>query len=143
MSIAARGFFYIQQAEQDARKVLDECLHTEGLTAGQYMALSMVVHHEPVSSADLARRARMTAQSMGEFIRILEAKGLLEKRTDATSRRSILLTSTPIGRKVLARSDAKVDQAERSFFDCLTGEDYAQLRLMLNRLRSTHSTQRR
>lgn len=136
MSVAARGFFYVQQVEQHARRILDECLQADGLTAGQYMALSLVVHHEPVSSSDLARRAHITAQSMGEFIKALEAKGMLDKRTDASNRRVILLTSTPVGRKVLVRSDAKVDQAERLFFDCLSGEEYAHLRLLLSRLRS-------
>lgn len=136
MSIAARGFFYVQQVEQHARRVLDECLQTEGLTAGQYMALSLVVHHEPTSSADLARRAHMKAQSMGEFIRTLEAKGLVEKKADSASRRSLALLSTTVGRKVLARSDAKVDQAERSFFAGLSGEEYAHLRLLLSRLRT-------
>lgn len=141
MSIAARGFFYVQQVEQQARRVLDECLQGEGLTAGQYMALSLVVHHEPVSSADLARRARMTAQSMGEFIRTLEAKGLVEKRVDAGSRRSLALTSTKVGRKLLVRSDAKVNEAERLFFDCLSGEENAHLRLLLSRLRKLRTPQ--
>ena len=53
------------QVEQHARRVLDECLQGDSLTAGQYMALSLVVHHEPASSADLARRARITAQGCG------------------------------------------------------------------------------
>ena len=139
MSVAARGFFYVQQVEQHARRVLDECLQGDGLTAGQYMALSLVVHHEPSSSADLARRAHITPQSMGEFIKVLEFKGLLERRTDVSNRRAILLTSTPAGRKMLVRSDAKVDQAERRFFDCLSGEEYAHLRLLLSRLRSIRS----
>lgn len=141
MSIAARGFFFVQQVEQDARRVLDECLQGDGLTAGQYMALSLVVHHEPASSADLARRAHITAQSMGEFIRTLENKGLVEKRVDASSRRSLALRSTAVGRKVLARSDAKVDEAERAFFGCLTGEEHAHLRLLLSRLRTQRDTE--
>lgn len=141
MSIAARDFFYVQQVEQHARRVLDECLQGEGLTAGQYMALSLVVRREPASSADLARRARMTAQSMGEFIRTLEAKGLVEKRTDASSRRSLSLVSTAVGREVLARSDAKVNKADRFFFGCLNGEENAQLQSLLRRLRKLRDPQ--
>ena len=136
MSIVARSFFYIQQVEQLARRDLDDSLHAAGVTAGQYMTLSLVVHHEPASSADLARRANITAQSMGEFIKVLEAKGLVTRRTDASNRRVALVSSTPAGRQVLVRCDAKVDQAERDFFACLSGEDYAHLRLLLNRVRS-------
>lgn len=139
MSIVARSFFYVQQVEQLARRDLDDSLQAEGLTAGQYMTLSLIVHHEPVSSADLARRANITAQSMGEFIKTLEAKGFVTRRTDASNRRVIQVSSTPAGRKVLARSDAKVDRAEHEFFDCLSGEDYAHLRLLLNRVRSARA----
>lgn len=136
MSVAARAFFYVQQVEQLARRRIDECLQRESITAGQYMVLSVIVHHEPVSSADLARRANMTAQSMGEFIKALESKGLIERRNDEQNRRVILVSSTPAGRKALAQSEARVDQVEREFFACLGAEELASLRMMLSRVRT-------
>lgn len=136
MSVAARAFFYVQQVEQLARRRIDECLQRESITAGQYMVLSVIVHHEPVSSADLARRANMTAQSMGEFIKALESKGLIVRRNDEQNRRVFLVSSTPAGRKVLAASEARVDQAEREFFACLGAEELASLRMMLSRVRT-------
>ena len=143
MSLAARDFFYIQQVELLARRALDDTLQSEGLTAGQYMALSLVVRHEPTSSASLARRARMTAQSMGEFIKALEYKGLVEKRSGLDNRRINHISSTPTGRKVLAQSDQRVDQAERLFFDCLAGDEYARFRQILGRLRPLRGDQTR
>jgi DNA-binding MarR family transcriptional regulator len=142
MSVVARGFFYVQQVEQHARRLLDECLQVDGLTAGQYMALSLVARHEPASSADLARRAHITPQSMGEFVKALESKGLLQRRTDANNRRAILLTPTPTGRKVLLRSEARVDNAERRFFDCLPDEEYKHLRQLLSRVRAIRGQNR-
>lgn len=142
MSVTARAFFYIQQVEQLVRRRVDECLQPEGVTAGQYMVLNLIVHHEPVSSADLARRASMTAQSMGEFIKTLEAKGLIARNGDPVNRRVIQVTSTPAGRKVLVRCEAKVDQAEREFFNCLSGEEVANLRFLMSRVRSAHLAQR-
>lgn len=136
MSVAARAFFYVQQVEQLARRRIDECLQHESITAGQYMVMSVIVHQEPVSSADLARRANMTAQSMGEFIKALEAKGFIERRNDEQNRRVILVSSTPTGRKVLAASEARVDEAERTFFACLGAEELASLRMMLSRVRT-------
>lgn len=142
MSVTARAFFYIQQVEQLVRRRVDECLQPEGVTAGQYMVLNLIVHHEPVSSADLARRASMTAQSMGEFIKTLEAKGLIARNGDPVNRRVIQVTSTPAGRKALVRCEAKVDQAEREFFNCLSGEEVANLRFLMSRVRSAHLAQR-
>lgn len=137
MSASARAFFYIQQVEQLVRRRVDQCLQTESITAGQYMVLNLISHHEPVSSADLARRSNMTAQSMGEFIKTLENKGLIERQGDANNRRVIHISSTPAGRKLLVRSEAKVDQLERDFFACLNGEELANLRFLLSRVRTT------
>ena len=137
MSVTARAFFYVQQVEQLVRRRVDECLQPEGITAGQYMVMNLIIHHEPVSSAELARRANMTAQSMGEFIKQLEAKEFVTRTTDPNNRRVIQVSLTPIGRKLLVRCESKVDQAEREFFDCLNGEEIAQMRFLLSRVRST------
>ena len=136
MSVTARAFFYVQQVEQLVRRRLDECLLPDGITAGQYMVMNLIIHHEPVSSAELARRANMTAQSMGEFIKLLESKEYVTRTTDPNNRRSIQISLTPGGRKLLVRCEAKVDQAEREFFECLNGEEVANLRFLLSRVRS-------
>jgi DNA-binding MarR family transcriptional regulator len=137
MTVSARAFFYLQQVEQLARRRVDGCLEDDVITAGQYMVLNLIVHHQPISSADLARRANMTAQSMGEFIKALESKGLVTRRSDTANRRINQITATAAGHKVLVQTDAKVDQAEHEFFDCLTREELAQLRLLLSRVRSS------
>ncbi|MBP0594889.1 MarR family transcriptional regulator [Paraburkholderia sp. LEh10] len=136
MSVSARTFFYIQQVEQLIRRRLDECLLAIDITAGQYMVLNLIAHHEPISSADLARKTMMTAQSMGEFIRALEAKKLVERQSTQLNKRTMLISSTAAGRKVLIRCESKIDEAERDFFSCLSGEDLASLRILMSRVRS-------
>lgn len=142
MSVTARAFFYVQQVEQLVRRRLDECLQPDGITAGQYMVMNLIIHHEPVSSAELARRANMTAQSMGEFIKHLEAKEFVTRITDPNNRRVIQVSLTPAGRKLLVRCESKVDQAEREFFDILNGEEIAQMRFLLSRVRSAQLARR-
>lgn len=137
MTVSARAFFYLQQVEQLARRRVDSCLEGDVITAGQYMVLNLIVHHQPISSADLARRANMTAQSMGEFIKVLEQKGLVAKRSDKVNRRINQITATPEGLKVLVQAEARIDQAEHEFFDCLSREELAQLRVLLSRVRSS------
>lgn len=136
MSINTRGFFYIRQVEQLVQECLEEVLQPHGMTAGQYLVLSLVAHHEPVSSAELSRLARKTAQSMGEFVKALEYKGWLERREDPNNRRVILISTTAHGRAVLMRCEAAVDEAERAFFSCLQPEELATLRHALSRIRN-------
>lgn len=137
MSSTARAFFYLQQVELLARRRVEQCLQEDVITAGQYVVLTLIVHHQPISSADLSRKANMTAQSMGEFIKALEGKGLVTRRSDKTNRRINQISATAAGHKVVVQSDAKVDQAEREFFACLNGEELAHLRLLLSRVRSS------
>lgn len=136
MAVTTRAFFYIQQVEQLVRQRIEEVLAPHGVTAGQYMVLSLVAHLEPASSAELARRSRITAQSMGEFVRLLEQRGWIERRDDPTSRRTLLVATTAEGRKVLVRCEGAVDEAEREFFNCLQPEEVAGLRFALSRVRS-------
>jgi DNA-binding MarR family transcriptional regulator len=133
----ARVFYHIQQLEQLARRRIDACLEGESVTAGQYMVLSLIVHRGPVSSAYLARRANMTAQSMGQFIMALEHKGYVERKNDPSNRRVIQVTATQAGRDILVKFDARIDQAERDFFSGLSGEEFALLRQLLSRVRMT------
>lgn len=136
MAVSTRAFFYIQQVEQLVRQRIDEVLAPHGVTAGQYMVLSLVVHHEPTSSAELARLARITAQSMGEFVKTLEHKGWIQRRDDEANRRVLVVASTPVGRSLLMRCERSVDDAERDFFDCLQPDEVAGLRYTLSRLRN-------
>ena len=138
MTISPRSFFLIQQINHMVRKRLDSDLQSENLTGGQYVILNLLGHREPVSSAELARLTNMTAQSMGEFIKALEAKGLVHRQEDPTNRRIILIQRTSAGREALARCEAVVDDAEATFFDCLDQEELKALRLALDKLRRSH-----
>lgn len=142
MAVSTRAFFYIQQVEQLVRQRIDEVLAPHGLTAGQYMVLSLVAHLEPSTSAELARRSRITAQSMGEFIRTLEQRGWIERRDDPANRRVLRIATTAEGRNVLVRCEAAVDEAERDFFSCLQPEEVGHLRHALRRVRTAAHTRK-
>ncbi len=136
MAINTRGFFYIQQVEQLVRQCLEEALAPHGLTAGQYLVMTLVAHHEPLSSAKLARVARKTAQSTGEFVKSLEHKGWLVRRDDPQNRRVLLISTTPAGRAVMKRCEGAVDQAEQLFFSCLKPSELNAMRHALSCVRN-------
>lgn len=119
--------------------MVQQCLETAllpyGLTAGQYLVLSLLVRHEPISSADLARLSRKTAQSTGEFVKGLELRGLVQRHESPNSRRVLLVSITPEGRELFERCDAAVILAEREFFSCLAAEELQHLGGLLRRVR--------
>lgn len=136
MAVNTRVFFYIRQVEQLVNQCVEEVLQPHGITAGQYMVLSLVAHHEPVSSAELSRLVRKTAQYIGEYVKALESRGWLERRDDPNNRRILLVSTSPQGRALLMRCEAAIDQAEQAFLNCLEPEERATLRHALARLRN-------
>lgn len=136
MAISTRLFFYIQQVEQLVNQCVEDVLKPHGITPGQYMVLSLVAHHEPVSSAELARIVRKTAQYMGEYVKALEAQGWIERRDDPGNRRVLLVSTSAQGRALLMRCEAAIDETEQEFFNSLEPEEKATLRYMLARLRN-------
>lgn len=135
MATQTRSFFHIQQVEQLARQRLEAGLLPLGITAGQYLVMNLVAHHEPLSSAELSRLTGKTAQAMGDFVKTLTLKGWLERRDDPANRRVLLVCTTARGKAQLRRCEAAVDEAEREFFACLQAEEHASLRRALSRLR--------
>jgi hypothetical protein len=63
MSVTARAFFYVQQVEQQVRRRLDECLQPDGITAGQYMVMNLIIHHEPNNSSPVPPTLQTAASS--------------------------------------------------------------------------------
>ncbi len=87
----------------------------------------------PSRAADLASRAGMTRQSMGELIRELVALGVLEMVPDPSDGRAKLVTFTADGKRFASAGYLHL----RAIEDRLTaefGEDYEAARRVLERL---------
>lgn len=132
-----RTFFQILQVEQLARRQVEAAVVAEGVTAGQYMLLSLLATEEPRTSAELSRRLRITAQSMGEVLKVLVDKGFVEREVDPENRRAIIVRRTAEGRRVQLRCEKAVDRLEQAFFAELSPAELRQLRSTLDTLRQT------
>jgi DNA-binding MarR family transcriptional regulator len=64
---------------------------------------------------DMAERAGITRQSMGEVVRDMVALGILEMRPDPADRRAKLVTYTEHGREVSADGHGHLIELERRF----------------------------
>ncbi|MBK1781767.1 MarR family transcriptional regulator [Advenella sp. WQ 585] len=134
MSSKRRPFFYIHQLEQLVRLQLESTLNPLGITAGQYMILSLISHHEPISSAELSRLVRITAQSMGEFIKYLESKDWILRREDPCNKRVLLIETTIEGRVLLRRCEQEVGNLEKEFFKSVPAQELVLFEETLKRL---------
>lgn len=89
---------------------------------------------EGARAADMAARAGITRQSMGEVIRDMVELGILEMRPDPEDRRAKLVTYTEHGRWMAGQGYAHLIELERGFEQEFGEKEYAIARDVLARI---------
>jgi DNA-binding MarR family transcriptional regulator len=92
------------------------------------------LHAEGARAADMAARAGITRQSMGEVIRDMVALDLLEMRSDPNDGRAKVVTYSEHGLAVAADGFGYLGELERRFADEFGEDEYAVARDVLDRL---------
>ena len=119
------------------RRIRDALAHLE-VTAAQYTALSVLNSHGQLSNAQMAERSMVSPQSANEMVKLMQARGWIERESAASHGRIIHIRLTPQGVALLAQCDAAVVQVERALLQDLDEAQYgplhAQLRLMMRGL---------
>jgi DNA-binding MarR family transcriptional regulator len=105
--------YVIARLERAVRAAISERVGPHGLTTLQYTTLSVLGSRgQPLSNAQLARRAYMTPQAMIEVLNALERKGLIRRDPHPNHRRVYPASLTEDGLRVLAACDAAVEEME-------------------------------
>ena len=112
-AVEPRISYIVARLERAVRAAVNERVRPHGLTTLQYTTLSVLgARGQPLSNAQLARRAYMTPQSMMEVIDALERKGLIRRDPHPSHRRVFPATMTAKGRRILTACDAAVEEME-------------------------------
>jgi DNA-binding MarR family transcriptional regulator len=85
-------------------------------------------------AAEMATRAGITRQSMGEVIREMVELGILEMRPDPADRRAKLVTYTEYGRVVASHGYEHLRELEQRFKEEFGEQEYAVARDVLARV---------
>lgn len=89
---------------------------------------------EGARTSELAARAGITRQSMGEVVRELVELGIVEMTPDPTDRRAKLVTYTETGREEAMRGGDYIVEFEERVTEALGEEGYEQLRAGLEKV---------
>jgi DNA-binding MarR family transcriptional regulator len=126
--------YVVARLERAVRAGINARVRPYELTTLQYTTLSVLGSMgQPLSNAQLARRAYMTPQSMIEVIDALERKGLIRRNPHPNHRRVYPAKLTAKGRRVLAACDIAVAEMEE---EMLTGLTSGERRSLLEALKS-------
>ncbi|PXY31606.1 MarR family winged helix-turn-helix transcriptional regulator [Prauserella muralis] len=129
---AVRTAYLVKRLELAVRAHLDAVVRPHGLTTAQYTALTALRVAPEQSSAQLARRSFVSAQTMQELVAGLERRGLVTRSPAPANRRVLRVRLTERGEDVLAELDRGMDELER---EMLADLDAAQVQALRDALR--------
>lgn len=127
----SRTIYLVKRAETVVRNGLEACLQPLGVTPRQYITLSLLRDERDQSSADLARKAGITPQSMSETIAALIAKGWIERFENPGHRRILMTRLTDAGETLLGGCEDLVEALETGLLSGISRRDRDILRQAL------------
>jgi len=123
--------YLVKRLESAVRHSLDATTDKQGLTTPQFAALS-ILHKTPgLSSAQLARRSFVTAQSMQVMVQGFVKSGYIERRKDEQNARVLHNYLTDLGREVVEATFSATDRVEARMLEGLTPAQVAMFRELL------------
>jgi DNA-binding MarR family transcriptional regulator len=126
--------YLLRQAQAAARLSMERALAELGVTAPQFVVLTMLKAYPGLSGADLARVALLTPQTVGVIIRNLERAGSIRKAPHPVHGRVLMWTLTRSGLALLGQCRRHVLALERRLAAGLTAKTEVTVRRWLARL---------
>lgn len=134
--VDARLGSYIKAAEQALMAAKSDALRPFDLTVAQYAALMALFYLPGQSSAQLARAAAVTPQTMAAILSKLDKKKLIVRQASKIHSKVLITELTPAGEALLLRADEQARAIETHFAESFTPEEHVQLRALLSRATS-------
>ncbi|WP_210407815.1 MarR family winged helix-turn-helix transcriptional regulator [Allokutzneria sp. NRRL B-24872] len=123
----------IKRVEHELMAVKQAAVRPAGLTVPQYAALLVLAEQPGVSAAELARRCRVTPQTMTTILRNLEAADLIRREPHELHRNVLETRLTEAGYKAFELADERASAVERALAAEFTEQEQDQLRALLGR----------
>jgi DNA-binding MarR family transcriptional regulator len=101
---------------------------------GSWSRLLSMVPPAGARPTDLALRARITKQALGQMAEVLLREGYLERTRDERDRRAYVLRRTALGDAMVKRAEKAIAQMEREWADQVGPRRYATFRAVLREL---------
>ena len=115
--------YLLRQAAAAYRHSLERSLADLGVTPPQYSLLIMLAAYPGHCSADLARVALLTPQTVSVIIANLEKAGAIARRPHSTHGRIQEIEILPAGRKLLARCHERASSLDKDLNSGLNLEE--------------------
>jgi DNA-binding MarR family transcriptional regulator len=133
----AEAGYLIKEVQHLMRRRMDQALAHIPVTTPQFAVLTWLSRIPGISNADLSQRCFVTPQTMNLIVQKLEERGLVARATSVGHRRTLPLTLTPEGARVLEQAESSLAGVERGLFGVLSTAELKSLVSVLQKLRAT------
>ncbi|WP_329459750.1 MarR family winged helix-turn-helix transcriptional regulator [Streptomyces sp. NBC_01497] len=127
------GYLTWQLGQATAQR-LEKALRPIGISLAQVRAVVLASLDPGISSAELARRSGLTAQSMGAAVQGLVDRGALERSPHPENRRVQRLHVTDEGLALAERAQSALERVQDEMFGVLPERERAALHRALHRV---------
>jgi MarR family transcriptional regulator, 2-MHQ and catechol-resistance regulon repressor len=124
----------LMKAHEALRQHAMQHIDSLGIGFSDFAALEVVLHKGPTPVNEIGRLVHLTSGSITSAVDRLEQKGLVERRTDATDRRTRVVHLTPAGRKLIGCAFADHEKAMERAAAGLKHEERAAIIALLKKL---------
>jgi len=108
-----------------------------GITLGLWPFLRALWERDGISQRELSERVRMKGPTTVAALNKLEAKGLVQRRSDARDARKVNVFLTPAGRSVYRKVIPEVEAVNLQGLSNLSREEQAVFKNMIRRIRNS------
>jgi DNA-binding MarR family transcriptional regulator len=130
--VAAPSLGYVvARLDRVLRRGIEAAIAPYALTVTQYTVLSALARQPGLSSAQLARRAYVSPQSMNEMLLVLEQLGLVKRKADPDRRRVLNTQLSAKGQRLVDHCDREVKAVETTMTAGMKPADRDTLRALM------------
>lgn len=115
--------YLLRQAQATQRQMMEQALADLGVTAPQFVALTLIDAYGGISGADLARLAYLTPQTVSLIVSNLERMGAIARRAHEVHGRIQQLDLTVTGGALLGKCKRRVNALEERLLAGLSARD--------------------
>ncbi|HEY1100945.1 MAG TPA: MarR family transcriptional regulator [Myxococcota bacterium] len=133
--------YLLKQAATALRQAMEDALRPLGLTITHYSCLELLSQRPGLSSAELARGAFITRQSMNVLLQGLEEQGDVTRLSEAVVGKALPARLTARGKRTLAKATVAVRAVELKMLGGLSADEQAQALRLLRQMLTSLSDQ--
>ncbi|SEE29876.1 DNA-binding transcriptional regulator, MarR family [Arthrobacter alpinus] len=115
-------------------KAGEDWIRERELSHAQSFVLGYLVQNPGAIQRDIAKVSRTTAASVSSLLRGLEARGLIERRSEIANERSKNVYATPAGAALISGFEAAMAAAEQMILAPLDQSEQATLHSLLSKI---------